>query len=136
MATYNEHITQAKHNEEIAKFLCFPKVSSVGWVIIISFYAALQYLEAAFYNTTIGHSENHSKSNKSPHLVRQDLIQLDIRTKYIYDDYIELRRASETFRYLKSDISYFKNESAIKLLNTNLKNIKESLSAKKLITIP
>jgi hypothetical protein len=135
MATYNAHMCQAEHNEEVAKYLLEPHCFSEAWTVIVSFYAALQYVEAAFFNTCIKHSEyvaNESK-DKSPHTIREELIQKC--AKEIYADYKELRKASEMFRYLKDGHSYFKEEDARKLFQDNLVRIKHHLQKKKLIYV-
>lgn len=136
MATYEDHMTQAKHNEEIASFLGIPDVYSASWVITISFYAALQYLEAAFCNTGIGHSESYPNPKKlSLHKFRQELIEREPRTRDIFTDYTELRRASEIFRYCKPNLHYINDKQAANFLKVNLKNIKDTLARNKLITV-
>lgn len=134
MATYDEHMTQAKHNEDVANLLGVPDVYSISWVTTITFYSALQYLEAAFCNTGIGHSETYPNPDKlSLHRFRQDLIDREPRTRDIYTDYTELRRASETCRYCKKP--YIREKQAADFLNVNLKNIKDILIRNNLITM-
>ena len=136
MATHDEHIIQAKHNEDVAVHLSVPECKSIAWFVIVAFYAALQYMEAALYNTSVKHSEFLANTaGRSPHLIREDLIMLDPRTKEIYIDYKELRKASEMFRYLKPGHNYFSEDAAKKLYDENLQNIKNHLQAKKLIKI-
>lgn len=133
MASHDEHVTQAVHNETIARYLLDPVCKSVAWVTIITFYAALQYVEAAFANTSIGHVDGIKIEGKSPHKTREDLIALDTRLKEIYLDYRELRNASETFRYLKAGHDYLNEEDAKMFIDKNLYSIKKHLLDVKLI---
>lgn len=141
MASHKEHMMQAQHNEKIADVLLNPKCSSPTWVIVITFYAALQYLEAAATNFPIQHLQdyyNHQKKNdtkyiKSLHAASEDFIKKEIKSESLYDNYHELRKASESVRYLKGNYYYFGDEEARELFEDCFLCIKNYLIRNNLI---
>jgi len=143
MATYQEHYDQAKHNEEIADLLLNPKCCSHAWVTIITFYAALQFVEAAFTRTIVKHLEEYHtnlKKGKSEvpgkHTLMQQLIEADPRLRRFANEYRDLRIGSEASRYLKTGYSqYFNDDFVRRCFEVNLQKIKCELNREKLIDV-
>lgn len=139
MATYDEHMQHAQHNEEISDLLLNPKCASVTWVVVTAFYSAMQYIEAAVFNLQCKHLQHYfdfcnqtGEFKGSIHKSTEIYIYNEPRLKNIYLDYQELRRASETVRYLRNN-NYFDAENAREFFEDNLSQIKQHLSNEKLI---
>lgn len=142
MAKFEEHISQAKHNDEIADLLLNPDCTSYAWVTIISFYAAIQYIEASFAKTDIKHldeyynnlTKNMSGKKPSRHDVMEDVINADPILSSFYSEYRDLRLGSEFFRYLRPGYKLFLNDKyARKCFESSLGKIKRDLENNNLI---
>jgi hypothetical protein len=100
MADYLDHIHQAEHNENFGKLLLAQHAPYYDWLITVSFYAAIHYVEAAFnQDSNIKHTETCTPEGVSVHNHRQELV----RQKYgkeCWKSYRKLREASEDVRYL------------------------------------
>ena len=141
MATYEEHFAQAKHNEEIADLLLNPDCCSHAWVTIITFYAALQFIEAAFTRTIVNHLDEYYTNLKKEkgevpgkHTLMQQLIEKDLRLRRFADEYRDLRVGSEAARYLRTGYSQYFNDAYVRqCFEINLQKIKCELNREKLI---
>lgn len=87
MPAFEQHRDKAVHNEDLVTELNNPYWD---WAITISFYAALQYVEAFLARKGI-HSPNHT--------VRDEIIQRDPVLRKIYDEYRQLKDDSHDARY-------------------------------------
>lgn len=87
MATKDEHLTKAKHNEF---FVTSTDNPFFDWKVVGLFYAALQYVDAYFATKSV-HPGDHSDRNwqmaNAPEL------------KPIFRDYRDLKNESRTARY-------------------------------------
>lgn len=54
------HITQAKHNEQVAWDLCLPTLRHFDWSVVAIFYSSVHYVEASWAEVGI-HSHNHDE---------------------------------------------------------------------------
>lgn len=141
MASFDEHMSQATHNEETANYLLYPGCLSASWVNVISFYTALQYMEAAFANTEVKHlSDYYSQLRKdginpgSLHDVMQKIIYENPDFRVFYSEYRDLRTASEAARYLKHNYEYYNNDRVARInYEDSLDKIKRQLKSKKYI---
>lgn len=138
MSTLDTHKAQAKHNEKLANKLS--ETVFIDWSITSAFYAALHYVEAAFFFTPeIVHTEacyNKYRSKmasldmkKTMHVFRENL--LGQAFPKIMTKYRQLRLASEAARYLlvtsdKTAFNYFPKTTLKRLLG-DLKAIKKEL---------
>ncbi|MDD4438670.1 MAG: hypothetical protein PHS04_11640 [Tissierellia bacterium] len=143
MAAFNEHMVQAEHNEEIADILLNPDCTSPTWVTVIAFYSAIQYIEAAFTKTPVGHLEQYYadlrkkkdlKHIPSKHTVMEYIIAGDPKFTSFYNCYRDLRIGSEYFRYLRPGYTYFSNDKfARQCFEDSLQKIKCDLKANNFI---
>jgi len=106
-----DHRKKAEHNEFLISTLDNP---FWDWAIIVTFYAALHYVEA-YLGTKGIHAPTHP--------VRDSHIQRDSTLKTIYVDYRELENESRDARY---DAIEFKQED-VRRLQRNLETIKKAL---------
>ena len=140
MSDQGSHLHQARHNEKLASEL----LTSLGykdWLITISFYSALHFLEAKLATMTPPkHSDTdvpvdiHGKLKCSPHTWREKLVQKHFSA--IWNNYRKLRNDSKIARYLAtshgSHISvsghdYFDDTYAADRFNIDLREIKTKL---------
>ena len=89
MPNKNNHLLNAKDNEEFSDFL-ISEGRFIEWAATGFFYSAIHYIEA--YMATQG---IHSGS----HRVRDSSVQSDPKLSAIYDDYNELKNDSIQSRY-------------------------------------
>ncbi len=127
MASRTLHVRQAKHNELLINHLDINKTIFHDWVVTITFYAALHYIEADFAQKShIGHSTSHRERNR--------LVQREYNLQ-IYRSYRELYNNSRIARYLWNPVSrtvrqgykYFSRQDIQVFYNIDLTNIKQSL---------
>lgn len=104
MADYKVHLSQAKHNEELAnKLICEPPFHD--WGITAAFYAAIHYLECWLFNRREEHTETSipvdpdGKLKYTPHAWREKIVEREL-SKEAFKSFRKLRNASETARYL------------------------------------
>ena len=138
MSDYNAHLTQAKHNESLAQDL-FNTLSYKDWIITVSFYAAIHYIEAELANlirpihsdSDVPINPNTGKQRCSVHQWREELVRKHFRQ--IFKDFRFLRTQSQIARYLcdnqgnylRQDVQdFFSDGFASNCLNRNLNNIK------------
>ena len=129
MSDTQNHFSQAVHNETLAASL-LSKLTYKDWLITVSFYSALHYVEAKLASRTppIHPASDVPKDPKtgrprcSPHIYRDQLVELHYNK--IFGDYRFLRVKSEESRY-----QCFKNSFSDKLakdcFQRHLKNIKD-----------
>lgn len=137
MADFVDHIEQAEHNEALGELLSTsPALHKYrDWLITVSFYAAIHYVEADFAtDRNIGHSETSKPPDITPHDHREDLV----RKRYgqnCWKSYKKLREASRDVRYLTRAISkrqpgkatdYYSQSDAENFFRHHLKIIKEA----------
>lgn len=142
MSDSEAHLFQAGHNESLANDL-LSLLNYKDWLITISFYSAIHYVEAKLCKMSPSiHSDINipidritRKPMYSPHSWREKLIGQYFRP--IYKDYRNLRVNSQIARYLctmpgryleKDVIDYFADSFAINCYQKNLQNIKKHLS--------
>jgi hypothetical protein len=103
MASLVDHLRQAQHNEALAGDLTsHGGLKYRDWLITISFYAAVHYVEAFFTTLpAIGHTESSCPAGQGRHRFRQDKVREHLN-KTAWDSYRKLRNASEDVRYLLS----------------------------------
>lgn len=105
MSSYDAHLIQARHNEDLVQLLDPGSVEFPDWVITVTFYSALHYVEAGFSNNdNILHSHLEKKSREPIHHTRLRLL----RSKYsmtAYQSYRNLYDASFISRYLFDPVS-------------------------------
>lgn len=113
MATKDEHLAKAKHNEAFVAALPHP---FWDWAVTGTFYAALHYV-MAFLATKADHPPTHQ--------VRNSHIHRDAKLKPIYVDYRELQNESEDARYMERNPLTAFNEADVIRLKGNLETIKK-----------
>ena len=139
MASLQAHLRQAQHNEKLAQQLLV-SLEYKDWVITITFYAAIHYVEAAFFqNPKIVHTEISKPRNYkgSYH---------DYRTKMIFENYPfevwqslrKLYEQSRIARYLYSPVErkfveesgqeYFSDNDVRNFFQKDLAIIRQSLN--------
>ncbi|MDY6833450.1 MAG: hypothetical protein SVY53_01440 [Chloroflexota bacterium] len=145
MADYRVHLSQARHNEEIAdKLVQEPPFHD--WAVTAAFYAAIHYFECWMFNSSHKHSEtsipmSNGKIKYSPHTWRQLIVEKEF-DKPVWKSFRKLRDGSQTARYLspsrpwhgvsprwlnKPASDYFTPEAARKMVENNLAILKAAL---------
>lgn len=105
MASLQAHLRQAQHNESLVQQL-LASLEYKDWIITVTFYAAIHYVEAAFFqNPKIVHTETSITPNYPGgyHGYRSDMILQHYSE--IYPSYHKLYQQSRIARYL-----YFRAE--------------------------
>ena len=131
MPPKNLHLSQAKHNEELAKELK-QGLTYKDWLITTSFYAAVHYLEY-WLGCKNRHTETECPNGVSLHDYRASVVNQEL--DYASDiAYIRLRRKSEIARYLctgrmpqtggKISHDFFSNTDAKDSLDFELNTLK------------
>jgi hypothetical protein len=149
MADYGIHLSQAKHNEEVAKKLV-KEPPCHDWGITAAFYAAIHYFECWLYNREEKHTETSipvgedGKFLHTPHAWREKLVERNL-CKEAFKSFRKLRDASETARYLsfhrihpgikpswidKPAPAYFSPKDAVNFVEKVLSNFKFELGIK------
>jgi hypothetical protein len=83
MADYDIHLSQAKHNEEVAKKLV-KEPPCHDWGITAAFYAAIHYFECWLFNRAEKHTETSipvgedRKFLYTPHAWREKLVETNL----------------------------------------------------------
>ena len=104
MADYTVHLSQAKHNEEVANRL-IKEPPYHDWGITAAFYAAIHYLECWLFHRKEKHTETSipvggdGRFQCSPHAWRERIVKRDLN-RSAFKSFRKLRDASETARYL------------------------------------
>jgi len=139
MANSSVHLSQARHNEEVAdRLISDPPYHD--WAITAGFYAAIHYFESWLFNKPEQHSEtsrpkNPNGSLPSVHAWRLHLIQQKL-TPEAFKSYEKLKVSSENARYLDfpnalanfTAFDYFTPTEAEKLVRKNLGVFKGELN--------
>jgi len=131
MAAEREHLKQAWHNTILSKELSDQKqVHYRDWIITVSFYAALHFVEAWLSTTEMVSAVRYKNSNnvkKSIHKIRSDLVKnnTDRSTAHSYK---QLYTMSMQARYLMNNgaiaaYNYFDNSDAERAVSDYLVNI-------------
>lgn len=104
MADYTVHLSQAKHNEEVANKLV-KEPPYHDWGIAAAFYSAIHYLECWLFNEKEKHTETSipvgqdGRFKYTAHAWREKIVEQKLR-KDAFKSFRKLRDASETARYL------------------------------------
>ncbi len=138
MPSGSDHIAQAKHNEGFASSLKSDPTYK-DWIVTVCFYAALHYIESAFFNIP---SVQHTITNipidpitgnrrYSQHAWRSKLVANNF-SKKVYIHFQKLYANSMTARYLdinRSGLSssYFSDQDALNAFDKDLQTIKQEL---------
>lgn len=138
MSSLQAHLQQAQHNEELAQQL-LSSMEYKDWAITVTFYAAIHYVEAAFFqNLEIVHTETRTPPNYPGgyHGYRSDMI-LEYHPE-IYTSYHNLSQQSRLARYLcfpgqkrflkKPTQEYFSDDDVKGFFQKDLATIRQSLS--------
>lgn len=123
---------QARRNERLA-YQLLNEDDAIEWVVTITFYSGLHYVEAAFSQLpSVKHSETSMPSgwNRSIHAWREDLILIHYSS--IYNAYRKLSTQSMIARYLVSNSipinepveDFFNKDDVGKFLDRDLDKIK------------
>ena len=146
MADYSVHLSQAKHNEELAKKLVLESPFH-DWGITAAFYASIHYIECWLFTRSEKHTEtsipvgSDGRFKYSPHSWREKIAEKNF-TEKAWKSFRKLRDASETARYLslvriapqqkpqwlgKPAPEHFSPDSAKRLVETDLSVIRNEL---------
>ena len=146
MADYSVHLSQAKHNEELAKKLILEPPFH-DWGITAAFYASIHYIESWLFKRPEKHTETSipvgtdGRHKMSPHTWREKIAEKYF-TKEAWKSFRKLRDASETARYLslsrisprrepqwtdKPASQFFSPDDAKRLVQTDLTVIRPDL---------
>lgn len=100
MASLQAHLRQAQHNEKLAQEL-LASMEYKDWIITITFYAAIHYVEAAFFkNSEIVHTEISITPNYPGGYYGYRSDQILQYYPEIYPSYHKLYQQSRIARYL------------------------------------
>lgn len=137
MADLVDHYGQAQHNEEFAESLnAQPDLAYWDWLITVSFYAAVHYVEAYFSTvSSLGHSEQ-ACGKLSPHTFRARAVKEHLRA--CWRSYRKLQDASWNVRYLALAnqgqsglaVSYYSRRDASRMYDVHLDTIRETVNKK------
>jgi len=141
MPSYQAHLYQAQHNEQLLSELV-ANLSYKDWVVTVAFYTAMHYVEAHFFNDpNIIHSDtsipidNQGKWLHTPHVWRMELL----RNNYpqdVWKSFRSLYNESRIARYLLSQSgkavttdaqTHWTDAEAKDFVNIDLNTIKNSL---------
>lgn len=137
MANWDNHLKQAQHNERLAAQMeANPDLKHWDWLITIAFYAAVHYVEAAFFFTNIGHTEQACQDGDM-HAFRARNVQVHL-DKDSWKSYRKLQNASYNVRYLAlaqqqpTDIAihYYSLADAKQFFTTHLAQVRETVLKK------
>ena len=137
MASLQAHLRQARHNEKLAQQL-LDSLEYKDWIITVTFYAAVHYVEAAFFqNPQIVHTEKGITPNYAGgyYGYRSDMI-LQYHPE-IYPSYHKLYQQSRIARYLCLPVGkefveepvqeYFSDDDVTGFFQKDLATIRQSL---------
>lgn len=103
MGTLTEHIQQANYNESTLDYLITNNIKSIDWIIIITFYYALHFVQAKLERDYHVCPRNHKKRNQC--VVNN--LPLNIQTLYS-SLYIEARKARYADQGVYRDVKTYK----------------------------
>lgn len=139
MADYFTHLSQAKHNEELAKKLS-NEPPYHDWGITVAFYSAIHYFECFLLDKAETHSETSVEKNDdgtdktSIHGWRLKLITYYLDKKaFVY--FNDLKVASETARYLINKSIYTTSKDRLPWLTKEASEFYNPEDAKKMLTV-
>lgn len=138
MASKTIHVSQARHNQKLAKRLLTSEY--YDWACTSAFYSALHYVEAKFFEIPeVVHSDKAYKKHKN--LMKEEDINLGVhsfrvmllgnRFPKLRTSYRQLMEVSFQVRYLENHdkvaCDFISIETAKNLVNKDLIKIKEGL---------
>ena len=136
MATYKDHLSQAKHNECLCKYLAEdPSLDYKDWLITAAFYSALHYIEANLYAdpSTPRHVDTSCPPGYSKHDWRLRLVAENYSLE-CYKSYKKLFDASMAVRYLENwrrqpgaAMNYYLDATAKLFYTRDLQQVKSDL---------
>lgn len=143
MSSYQAHLYQAQHNEGLLSELT-ASLSYKDWLVTVTFYSAIHYVEAAFFNNpAIGHTDtsiptdpNTGRWLHSPHNWRMRLLRET--SPNAWRSFRSLYNESYVARYLlrhdRGDVvvatdaqTHWSDDDARNFVNIDLSNIKNAL---------
>ncbi len=109
MATYEEHIFQAKKNLEFLQSINLHCNEAWDWQTTVCFYSALHLINAHIVSKTNNHYRSHEQVNNAinPYKISPSKLNEDV-----YTTYIKLQWLSRRSRYLISEDTANKDSSA------------------------
>jgi len=118
MAETDIHLTQARHNKKLAKYLLKNNYIFPDWVVTCAFYVAIHCFEAHLYERRNNHSESLAPPGQSCHFFRKEFIRRN--HEIIFIDWRDLYVECGIARYL-TDLEipayeYFSKDSAEELM--------------------
>ena len=138
MANWDNHFRQAKHNEALAGQLeATSDLRHWDWLITTAFYAAVHYVEAAFFFISdIVHTET-ACLNGDKHAFRTRGVRSNLGNE-CWRSYRKLQEASYNVRYLALAntqpldiaIKYYSLNDAKDLYNLHLAKVRQCVEAK------
>ena len=139
MSSLQAHLQQARHNESLARQL-LASLEYKDWITTVTFYAAIHYVEAAFFqNPEIVHTETGITPNYPGgyYGYRSDMI-LQYHSSEVYQSYHKLYQQSRIARYLyfpmarefleKPVQEYFSDDDVEGFFQKDLATIRQSLN--------
>lgn len=140
MASFEEHINQAKHNIEFLIFVNSTKQNNWDWQVTVCFYSAVHLINAHIANTVNGHYRSHELVDKminpyhvlSPcklpddvYISYEKLSGLSRRARYLINDKLEDQSTdvhftydkhfAKSLRHLDLILSFFDSQYKVKL---------------------
>lgn len=120
------HITQAKHNEQVARDLIAPQLSHFDWSVVAIFYSSVHYVEASWAEWGI-HSRDHDERKASLEKQHRRDYNLKLNCKILQDQGWIARYLSNDHQN-ERDAQHFFDEEAISKLFKRLEVIKHCLN--------
>lgn len=109
MATYEEHIFQAKRNLDFLHSINLHCNETWDWQTTVCFYSALHLINAHIVSKTNSHYRSHEQVNNA---INPYKLSPSILNEEIYATYIKLQWLSRRSRYLISEDTSNKESSA------------------------
>jgi hypothetical protein len=117
MPTQQQHLSQAKHNENFVKSFDLDSTSYLDWVVTGIYYAALHYIES--YLALL---KKHPRSNEYRERMFQEIKDLTS----IYPDFRTLKDYSQGARY---DLQKFSKVEVEDIIRNELNDIRNHIIA-------
>lgn len=126
MAIEGEHLTLAGHNVQLATELASqPGMPYKDWVITVTFYAAVHYVEARLGKRFGWHGEK--ITGDSPHTARLRKLKDAGYPLNCQRAYEHLRNASQNVRYLLVPASHYSEADVLTFLQDDLQDLRGGL---------
>lgn len=117
MATEQEHLRQAEHNEQFLTTFDLPITPYLDWAATVIFYAALHYIRALAARHHFRSISTYGEMDKL-----FDRLALFRRNAWVYEDYRQLKDDSRAARY---DMRMFSPQEVVELRDEELHRIRE-----------